>query len=396
MKLKKAVIAALLIVLLAALTVFTIDMIRTRPPPDFHVGVEFAYSRNLNDSQTILSDLKALVDRVKNCTNLFIIGLPEVSLNKTLLTESCDYISGASLDFIVLYTDTTKYDYNLKNWTTGAQQNYGDKFLGVYRIDEPGGKELENATGGSERFLNPSDFSQAVRNYTGAAEQYVSYLNAHLTILSERLYPTIFTSDFGLYWFDYKAGYSTVLGEFVWNQSRQTTIALCRGAASVQNKDWGIIVTWMYDNPPYIESGPQLYDDLVLAYNAGAKYIAVFDSPMFPSTNQYGILAEEHFEALEDFWNYAHSNPQAFGADSAKVAYVVPDGYGFGFRNPHDTIWGIWSADDLAPKVFNDVNTLIDRYSSSFDIVYDDPQYTATIISKYGKLLFWNETIADS
>ena len=36
----------------------------------------------------------------------------------------------------------------------------------------------------------------------------------------------IFSSDYGLYWFDYASGYSTIFGEFVGNQSRQTTIAL--------------------------------------------------------------------------------------------------------------------------------------------------------------------------
>jgi hypothetical protein len=60
-----------------------------------------------------------------------------------------------------------------------------------------------------------------------------------------------------------RQGHETVFEEFVWNQSRQTAISLCRGAALAQNKDWGIIVTWMYDKDPYIESGQQLYNDLI-------------------------------------------------------------------------------------------------------------------------------------
>lgn len=55
-------------------------------------------------------------------------------------------------------------------------------------------------------------------------------------------------------------------------------VALCRGAATVQNKDWGVIITWTYNNPPYIESGEELYNDLIYAYKNGAKYVAVFDS----------------------------------------------------------------------------------------------------------------------
>lgn len=369
--------------------------INTNHSPDFRVGVESAYSNNLNDSQAIFNDLKALVDKVRNYTNLFIIGIPEISLNQTLLTESCDYINKTGLDFIILYTDTTKYDYNLREWTTNAQQSYGDKFLGVYRIDEPGGKELDNATfnNASGRFLNPKEFDPAVKNYTGAAQEYVNILGLHLDLLSERLYPKMFTSDYGLYWFDYKAGYETVFAELVWNQSRQTAISLCRGAALAQNKDWGIIVTWMYDKDPYIESGQQLYNDLILAYHTGAKYAVVFD---YPNITQYGILTEEHFEALQNFWNYVQSNPQAYGANKGKVAYVLPAGYGFGFRNPDDTIWGVWNADELSPKVFNDVNILINKYSSNFDVVYNDPDYMTAIANRYEKLFFWNETIADS
>jgi hypothetical protein len=112
------------------------------------------------------------VDKVRNHTNLFIIGIPEISLNQTLLTESCDYINNAGLDFIILYTGTTKYDYNLMEWTTNAQQSYGDKFLGVYRIDELGGKELDTATfnNASGRFLNTKEFDSVVKNYTDAAQ----------------------------------------------------------------------------------------------------------------------------------------------------------------------------------------------------------------------------------
>ena len=39
--------------------------------PEFFVGVEFAYGN--------ASDLKDLVDKVKNYTNLFVIGSPEIS-----------------------------------------------------------------------------------------------------------------------------------------------------------------------------------------------------------------------------------------------------------------------------------------------------------------------------
>ena len=62
------------------------------------------------------------------------------------------------------------------------------------------------------------------------------------------------------------------------NYSRQLNIDLCRGAATVQNKDWGVMITWTYTQPPYMESRTQLYNDMVLAYENGAKYIIIFDS----------------------------------------------------------------------------------------------------------------------
>ena len=88
---------------------------------------------------------------------------------------------------------------------------------------------------------------------------------------------SLFTSDYALYWFDYKAGYDTLFAQFGWNYSRQLNVALCRGAATVQSKDWGAKVTGEYTMPPHIESGEQLYKDLILAYENRAKSIVVFD-----------------------------------------------------------------------------------------------------------------------
>jgi hypothetical protein len=337
MNVKKTAPVFVLIILFSVSLILALDPFSKPSLSNFYVGVEFAYSHNLNDSHVIFSDLKSLVDKVKNYTNLFVIGIPEISLNETLLTESCDYISKNDLYIIALFTDTSKYSYNLTVWTANAQQKYGDKFLGVYRIDEPGGKELDNATFNNkpDRFLSPDNYETNLRNYTQAAQDYVNILGIHLEILEQILYPKIFASDYGLYWFDYLGGYEAVFGQFVGNQSRQITISLCRGAAQVQNKDWGVIVTWMYNKEPYVEASYQLYDDLTLAYKAGARYAVIFD---YPNSTQYGILTEEHFEALKDFWNYAKNNPQNHGVDKGKVAYVLPQYYGFGFRKPTDTI----------------------------------------------------------
>ena len=61
------------------------------------------------------------------------------------------------------------------------------------------------------------------------------------------------------------------------NYSQQLNLDLVRGAATSQSKDWGVMITWKYNTPPYMESGPELYSDMKLAYDNGAKYIIVFD-----------------------------------------------------------------------------------------------------------------------
>ena len=196
----------------------------------------------------------------------------------------------------------------------------------------------------------------------------------------------MFTADYALYWFDYKGGYDVVLAEFGWNHSRLLNVALCRGAASVQGKDWGAMITWTYYDQPYIESGEELYNDLVLAYQSGAKYIVVFN---YPKVSTYGILEEEHLEALKKFWNYISRNPEKHGTIKGEVAYVLSRDYGFGFRSANDNIWGLWEADELSKRIWYDVNNLLDTHGSRLDIVYSGPEFNNAIKNRYNKLIFW-------
>ncbi len=198
------------------------------------------------------------------------------------------------------------------------------------------------------------------------------------------------TADYGLYWFDYKGGYGSVLAEFGWNHSRPINLGLCRGAARVMNRDWGVMVTWKYDYAPYVESSDELYNDLLLAYHSGAKYAVVFN---YPKTERYGILTEDHFDALKKFWNYMLSNSSSHGSIRGDVAYVLPEDYGYGFRGQSDTIWGLWKSDHLSQKIWDDVNNLIDRYGTRLDVVYGDPKFIGAVTQGYSKLFFWNETV---
>jgi hypothetical protein len=341
--------------------------------PEFYVGVEVAYT-NAN-----VSDVREMVDKVKNYTNMFVIGSVELTYNETALDESCDYIYNAGLKIIVLLTNVNNYSFDTHNWLAKTQQKYGDGFLGLYRYDEPGGDQLDNA---ELRFIKNTT------NYADTAGSFTQALRAHVDFYVNDV-KRIFTADYGLYWWDYKTNYTAIFAEFVGNQSRQQHVALCRGAANAHGKDFGAIITWKHDKPPYIESGQELYDDLTMAYAAGARYMIVFD---YPKLDTYGILKDEHFDALQNFWTYAHDNPQAFASTKAKVAYVLPANYGFGFRSATDNIWGLFPADDLSIKAWNDVNRLISQYGAGFDVLFDDEDF-AGVSTRYDRVVFWNETV---
>jgi hypothetical protein len=373
------------IILIAVLSVSIITTIEwlgsVNSTSEFFVGVEFAYDENAGDVADLVYDLKVLVDKVKDYTNLFIIGSHEITFDQTALNEACDYVVGSGLHLIVFFTDSELYNYTIFDWMVEAKQKYGDKFLGVYRYDEPGGNQLDQ---GREMLI------ESGANYTDVAANYTNAMNLIIDYYMD-FSDKVFTADYGLYWFNYKAGYTAVFAEFGWNHSRPLHIALCRGAAKAYNKDWGAIVTWEYTEEPYIEFGRELYNDLVLAYKTGAKYVVVFD---YPKIGPYGILDKEHFDALKDFWNYIHSNPQEHGVIQGEAAYVLPQDYGFGFRSAEDRIWGLWGADDLSPKVWADVNALVAQYGSSLDVVYDDAETMDAVRSRYDRLFFWNETVS--
>ena len=189
-----------------------------------------------------------------------------------------------------------------------------------------------------------------------------------------------------------KSSYSAVFGEFVGNESRQEVIALDRGAAQSFNRDWGVIITWKYDQPPYIESSDELLTDLTTAYVSGAKYLVVFDYPNVTGTD-YGILTDADFQALQGFWNYAHANPSTFDSAMAQAAYVIPINYGFGFRGDTDTIWGLFPPDNFSAKIYADVQTLLTQYNGKLNIIFDNQTVIGPTLNKYATVLYWNQTI---
>jgi parallel beta-helix repeat protein len=129
-----------------------------------------------------------------------------------------------------------------------------------------------------------------------------------------------------------------------------------------------------------------MYDDMVLAYDSGASYIAVYDSSQnYANTT----LTPDHFKALKDFWNYVQQNPDKHGSLKADTAVVLPQDYGFGFRSQDDSVWQYNNASSWTQKLYSDAQNLLNQYNSSLDIVYSDPQFHNTIQSTYSKVLHW-------
>ena len=340
---------------------------------DFYFGIDVAHAD--------VKAIKEAIDEVSSYTNLFLIGSTGISHNAAKLDEVCQYLYDRDLQFIV-YDETPRY-LDLLNET---KNKFGDKFLGLEYEDEMGGNQLD--------VWQYRPVTEA-ENHSDAANQFVEAINGYLNWpgFSLDFKPTdfrLFTADYALYWFDYEAGYEVVLAEFGWNYSRQLNVALCRGAATIHDKEWGVIVTWTYSHPPYIGSGAELYQDLVYAYENGAEYILVYDT-----NEEYteGILKTEHFQAIEQFWNYVKANPIRRDRSSDRVAYVLPMDYAYGFRGPNDKIWGLWEADAFSLEISENLGEILEEYGVKLDIIYDDG---LELDGTYSKYIFWNGTMITS
>jgi hypothetical protein len=362
---------------------------QTSPVP--FVGIETGWNSNV-------SDIKTLIDKVKGYTNLLIIASPLILSDEAWLNQTCDYAFKAGLYFMPAYYQKTNAPVNSKSnpyipdtWFAGAKERYDSHLLGIYFYDEPGGLQLDETV----------NFTSNNAYNTTAPTSYLDYANWYFHVweqgdngvqsvayFTHSLGASLFTSDYALYWFDYQLGYDTVLAQFGWNNSRPLQIALARGAANVQNKTWGAIITWTYNQTPYLETGPQLYSDMVLAYNSGAKYIAIYDS----TQNYTGTtLTQDHYNALKHFWSYMQQNPDKNGVYKADTAVVLPQDYGFGFRSPSDSVWQYHSSDNWTQKLFFDITNYVNTHRSTVDVVYNDQEFQSAIQNKYRTVLNWPE-----
>ena len=380
-----------------------------------YVGVAFQGSN--------VAEAKLLIDRVKDYTNLFVLGSSPVSRNETATNEVASYAIAKGLNLMVNFgyydPHALSPEDSWRNWTwqlpwlDTAKQKWGSRFFGVYYDDEPGGMQIDydwagffknyswyfnlpgegplkgiyekiheaNATG-----LLPADYDLEAHYYV---DDILKENQGH-TLLKDAGAMTL-TSDYSLYWFDYLGGYDSMLAQFGWDHSIVQDIALVKGAARLQDKLWGAIVTWKYDKPPYLDSGEEIYNQMVQAYQAGASYIMIFNYPKLDG-NDYGVMQDEHFAALEKFWdvvvqpNVGHA--REFGKPD--VALVLPRNYGWGMRASSDKIWGMWGPDEKSPQIWDISRKLLSQYGLRLDIVYDDPAFP--LAGRYNRVYYWNES----
>jgi len=283
-------------------------------------------------------------------------------------------------------TATRTIDYGVRRLENSSESEFGTIHFGNTSSIESIPLENYTATYSYEELwaLNP------FKTYDDVAEGFVYYYcncvdkNAH----GEKNV-TAFTSDYALYWWDYQIGYDVILAQLGWNHTLTQDIALVRGAARLHNKDWGAIITWKYNNPPYLDSGEAIYEQMVMAYDAGATYVVIFNYAE-DMVGSYGTLQPEHFEALEQFWNTVQNQEITHGGTQAEAGLVLPQNYGWGMRNSDDTIWGLWRPDEKSLQIWQLSRSLLEQYGLGLDIVYTDSAFPVEGV--YPQVYYWNQT----
>ena len=143
---RKYLVPSFLIVILAisALAAYKLYPWETEAKANPNVNVGIAFCGNTT------AEAKLLIDRTKAYTNLFVLdsGGNPISHNQTAIEEICDYAVSQSLKVIVnvgtIYVDNWFWQsLPVDNITQRWQQRWGDKFLGMYYNDEPGGIQLD-------------------------------------------------------------------------------------------------------------------------------------------------------------------------------------------------------------------------------------------------------------
>jgi len=428
--------SAILIVVLLVISVFTVLSIEwgnreVAEKQGIFVGVTYC-----GDS---VAGGKLLIDKVKHYTNLFVLQSASLQRDFESVDELGDYAVKSGMYFLPyfgVYVEPTFSDWVAsanQSWgdhflgvyysdepggkmldanvqfddnATGnsiIKTTYGDVVLqmangtviqyeingGIIHLSEPAYNN-NNSTFYSTFYPNGTITGQLsdqssfktyqdlmnlkpLKNNDEAAQTFLSNYQNQLEPLKNN--SKIFTSDYALYSWDYLSGYDVVLAQIGWNLTVNQQISLVRGAATVQNKDWGIVITWKYEQPPYLDNASVILDQMRTAYQCGAKYFVLFNY-YGSDQNPYGTLTDEDFQALQSFWNNVVNNPKVIqGSIKADSVVILPQNYGWGARWDTDHIWGIFAADNETEQYWSLIQTTLQAHGLKTDIVYEDQEF---------------------
>ncbi len=431
LKARRTLPAVMLIVIISISAVLLVKSVpQNNSVPSAYVGVSYGGNS--------VYEAKQLIDKVKGYTNLFVLQSGDLQRNFDAVNEVGDYAVSCGLYFLPYFGNYVEASFSI--WLESANQRWGNHLLGVYYSDELGGKMLDDYTeftdasgeaitktrygdivvekqdgktinyeiNGNINVLEPGTNGQAdvyltyfpngtikasdsaapsslttyqqlmnerpFKNYDEAAQRFLDKNQREISFLKNST--TVFSSDYALYWYDYQAGYDVMLSQLGWNISLNQQISLCRGAATTHGKDWGAIITWKYNHPPYLDSGQEIYNQLKTSYECGAKYLILFNYYEEGKSNPYGTLKDEHFKALEDFWSGVVKNPQvSSGSVKADSVLVLPKNYGGGLRWREDIVWGVFKANETTGRIWDLTQSSLKSQGYALDIVFDDPAY---------------------
>ena len=101
-------------------------------------------------------------------------------------------------------------------------------------------------------------------------------------------------------------------------------------------------------------------------------------------------MSERPVLALQSFWNDITHN-KICRPKRSRGGFGVASKFGWGMRNPNDTIWGFWTTDNRTLQVAIAVSTLLARVRRQLDIVYEDSAYPVAN-GHYQHVYYWNQT----
>jgi hypothetical protein len=159
-------IITIILILLLIVSLFLIGGFFDESSSEVFVGVDAAYDN--------IAEIKLFVDEVSSYTNTIVIGSTGITHNFSKLDEVCQYVYDRGMYFMIYAHPIDDPDELLIQcqWTLDAKPRWGEYFLGLYAFDEPGGRQLDNAT-----YKVVRDEYWFADNITDAADKYVSRLN---------------------------------------------------------------------------------------------------------------------------------------------------------------------------------------------------------------------------